>query len=81
MDGGRVQIQNLKKQKGGLIMTLSNFILLLDIHGIPHEKFTSISVKILTSASREIYDIVEIIDAHMYLNGSPNFNVWQYLGY
>lgn len=60
-------------------MTLSNFILLLDIHGIPHEKFTSASVKIFTSANREGCDIVEIIGAHMYLNGSPNFNVWQYL--
>lgn len=55
-------------------MTLDELVKLLNTHGIKTEKLTSISIK---SGN----DMFEIVGNNIYLNGSLDFNVWEYLGY
>lgn len=55
-------------------MTINELEKLLKVHGIKTERFTDISIKAGN-------DIIEIIGSNMYLNGSLDFNIWEYLGY
>lgn len=62
-------------------MTLQELTKLLDAHDIIWEHFTSQSIKAFVTAFSDECDIFEVIGTMIHLNGSPDFNIWSWLGH
>lgn len=62
-------------------MTMDKLTKILNAHGIVYERFTSISVKAYTIAYSDGFDVLEVIDGTLYINGSTDCNILEWLGY
>lgn len=69
-DDGRPERENMNK-----------LLRILDAHGVIYEVIGERTVKTFTVAYSDDFDIIEVIGTTAYLNGSSDFNIWDWLGY
>lgn len=62
-------------------MTMQKLINILNAHGVIFERFTSISVKAFTMAYSDEFEMLEVIGDVLYIDGSKDINIWEWLGY
>lgn len=62
-------------------MTFNKLLKTLDAHGIVYEMAGAQAVRTYTEANSNSYDVIERKENCLFLNGSPDFNILEWLGY
>ena len=62
-------------------MTFGKLLKMLDANGVIYEVVGSQTVRTYTEAHSNNYDVIECKENCLMLNGSADFDIWEWLGY
>lgn len=62
-------------------MTFGKLLKMLETNNVIYEVVGSQTVKTYTEAHNDNYDVIECKENHLFLNGSQDFDIREWLGY